>query len=470
MDNQPLNSSAHTSLQQQARALAEADQPRAAVLTPEQLLTEPLQANPAGLPQKDAYHCDELLWQQGDGFVQLVYGALLRRQPGDEELAQQRLALESSTRIEWLMGLAASEECQQTGVRLYGAPFSQKLFARSQRGGRLVAKVMRRLGKLIDRVPLNARQQYAAFEATRFSQQQLVEAIQQREQALQKQKDAQLALLHAEVAYHERASEIFRQELVQRLQAEPAANTDQDALQTTVALLGEHQQDKLDAYYIAFEDAFRGERELIRQRIERYLPLVAEAGQASAEPITVVDAGCGRGEWLQLIREQGWQGLGVDLNKVMVQECQAQQLAVTHSDVISYLRTLDADSVTAVTGFHIIEHLPFGVVFALFEESMRVLRPGGIILFETPNPENVLVGSHNFYHDVTHRNPVTPASVEFLARYHGFTAREIIRVNPGAADQRLTGEDDASQRINHHLYGPQDYALLAAKPVAAVRD
>ena len=93
-----------------------------------------------------------------------------------------------------------------------------------------------------------------------------------------------------------------------------------------------------------------------------------------------------------------------------------------------------------------------------------MLVPGGLILFETPNPENLLVASHTFYHDPTHRNPITPTGVEFLARYTGFGDTQIMRLHPYPDEARVKGMDPLTERVNGHLCGPQDFAIVARKP------
>jgi O-antigen chain-terminating methyltransferase len=145
----------------------------------------------------------------------------------------------------------------------------------------------------------------------------------------------------------------------------------------------------------------------------------------------VLDVGCGRGEWLELLRDEGLHARGLDLNRALIEQCRQRGFDVTEGDVLSHLRALPDASLGAVTGFHIIEHLPFDVVVKLFDEVVRVLRPGGLALFETPNPENMLVGSCYFYVDPTHRNPLFPPTVQFLAEQRGLVEVEILRLNEG---------------------------------------
>jgi O-antigen chain-terminating methyltransferase len=217
----------------------------------------------------------------------------------------------------------------------------------------------------------------------------------------------------------------------------------------------------LDAFYVAFEDAFRGSREEIWEKLQVYLPLIEKAGAGSAEA-PILDVGCGRGEWLELLREKHYAAKGLDLNQIMVGECRDRRLDVTEADAIAYLQSLPDGSLGAVTGFHIIEHLPFQALIALFDEALRVLRSGGLIIFETPNPANVLVGSCNFYFDPTHRNPLPGGLVKFIAQFRGFDRVEILPLHPCPESLRIDGSELAG-RFSDYFYGPQDYAVIGYK-------
>ncbi|MCG5075616.1 methyltransferase domain-containing protein [Paraburkholderia tagetis] len=220
----------------------------------------------------------------------------------------------------------------------------------------------------------------------------------------------------------------------------------------------------IDAYYLAFEDANRGSREEILAKLAIYDSWVSERVAAqSGLKHDVVDVGCGRGEWLSFVGERGKSAIGVDANRVMTDACLKNGHNARCVDALTFLRSLPAGSVGAVTGFHIIEHLPFDYLYAVVQESHRVLAEGGSVLFETPNPENVLVGSHTFYHDFTHRNPVTPTAISFLLKHHGFGNIDIIRSSPYPHEAKVPGDDPLTARVNGHLCGPQDFAVTGTK-------
>ena len=154
---------------------------------------------------------------------------------------------------------------------------------------------------------------------------------------------------------------------------------------------------------------------------------------------------------------------GVDLNRAMVLDNRARGLDVVERDVLAYLADLPDASLGMVTGFHIIEHLRFDLLVRLFDECRRVLRPGGCMLFETPNPENLVVGAYTFYFDPTHRHPLPPRLIEFVVRERRFADVEILRLHPRPEE----GLDDVL--LDKWFRGPTDYAVIAWKDGRAAR-
>ncbi len=215
--------------------------------------------------------------------------------------------------------------------------------------------------------------------------------------------------------------------------------------------------------YVDFEARFRGSREEIRARLAANIPRFKAVAALFPEP--VLDLGCGRGEWLQLLDENGIAAQGVDSNPSMVQCCLDAGLAASVGDGLAYLEGLPDHSLAGLTAFHVIEHVPLEVLVRLIDEARRVVRPGGIVLFETPNPENLIVGACNFYTDPTHRNPLPPALVAFLLEARGFVRVEIDRRHPADPKLLLQGQDDGLvQPLNRLLFGPQDYAAIGHAP------
>ena len=230
----------------------------------------------------------------------------------------------------------------------------------------------------------------------------------------------------------------------------------------TIEILEAEKNLSLDSLYISFEDKFRGSRVEIKSKQRYYLPLIRDILQNIDGK--VVDIGCGRGEWLELLKENSIRAVGVDLNRLMVQESKNYGLEAVYQDAISYLKSQEENSISIITGFHIVEHLPFEVLISLFDESLRVLKKGGAVIFETPNPENIMVGACNFYTDPTHINPIPPITLQFLAQNRGFLDVKIERLNPIKEPSFV--DINNAQDINNLIFAStkeQDYAIIGYK-------
>ena len=228
--------------------------------------------------------------------------------------------------------------------------------------------------------------------------------------------------------------------------------------------LHDDEAHNMDALYAALEDEFRGSRQEIKELLSVYLPKLTEAGIGS-ESMPILDVGCGRGEWLELLREHQLHGSGIDLNRVVLAICRERGLPVMEADAIEHLRSLPEASLGAVTAFHVMEHLALPQLLDLLDAARRALKPGGVAIFETPNPNNVFVSSRYFYLDPTHRHPIPPLLGRFLAEARGFERVEILELHPWPAEHHVdtsTGGDVAA-RFNECFYGPQDYAIIGWK-------
>ena len=218
-----------------------------------------------------------------------------------------------------------------------------------------------------------------------------------------------------------------------------------------------------DPLYVEFENIYRGDRADIKQRLECYIPRLKDSTLGHPE-MAVLDLGCGRGEWLELLRDEGMTASGIDLNPVMIEECRSRGLSAITGDAIAYLRSLPPGSRGVVTGFHIVEHLPLNDLLALLDEAGRVLRPGGMVIFETPNPSNLLVSTENFYLDPTHRNPLPKDLLRFLVEARGLCDVQVVPLHPYPPSYRLEDDGRPSTRLlNQLLFSEQDYAVIGRK-------
>ena len=211
-------------------------------------------------------------------------------------------------------------------------------------------------------------------------------------------------------------------------------------------------------FYKSLEDKFRGSRDLIKERLTIYLPFL-EVFKNIEQNVNVVDVGCGRGEWLQLLQENGIDAFGVDTDEGMLENAKKFGLNVKLIDAIEYLKSLDDESLYAISGFHIAEHLDFELLKELVKESFRVLKPAGLLILETPNPENIKIATCDFYLDPTHIKPIPPNLLSFLPEFYGFKRTKILRLQE---DKELKNSDFVS--IDKIIQGTSpDYAVVAQK-------
>lgn len=211
-------------------------------------------------------------------------------------------------------------------------------------------------------------------------------------------------------------------------------------------------------FYRAFEDRYRGSTKLITERLQVYLPFLHPL-LALDDEHRAIDLGCGRGEWLGVLNEQGFNALGVDLDDGMLEQCRVEGYAVENGDAVAKLKSLADASHVLVSGFHIAEHVPFPVLQELVGQALRVLKPGGLLILETPNAENLMVGTNSFYLDPSHEKPIPNLLLSFLAEYEGFGRTKLLRLQELSP---LPAREDI--RLLSVLSGVSpDYAVIAQK-------
>jgi len=224
-----------------------------------------------------------------------------------------------------------------------------------------------------------------------------------------------------------------------------------------------------DDLYLPFEDEFRGTREEIKKRLSIYITDLEVLDRAGRP---VLDIGCGRGDWLEVLAERGIDAYGIDLNRQSVDAARSRGLDAQYGDAFAHLEEVQTGSIAAVTAFHLVEHITIDELVKLLDLSFRVLMPGGLLIVETPNPNNLTVGINNFYLDPTHRNPVPSLLLAFLAASSGFeepAVRQLSRTGFAAVPDTAWATLDPAltpllRRLQEHLVAGEDYAVLARRP------
>jgi len=224
--------------------------------------------------------------------------------------------------------------------------------------------------------------------------------------------------------------------------------------------------------YLSFEDRFRGSRDYIKNQQTLFLDYFLGCSH-------VLDIGCGRGEFLELMRENGIIARGVDTDKNMVASCRTLDLDVTLQDALTYLENLEDKSLDGIFIDQVVEHLEPPYLIQLLELCAQKMKSGGYIIVETVNPLS-FTSFANFYIDISHVKPVHPATLQYLMSNVGFeeiNVRFTSIVEEGKKLQEICPYNNEYKhfcidseilnknisKINAILFGAQDYAVIGRK-------
>jgi len=225
--------------------------------------------------------------------------------------------------------------------------------------------------------------------------------------------------------------------------------------------------------YVGFEDQFRGTRETIRARLESYVPFFTGAHE-------VLDVGCGRGEFLELLAAAGIRARGIDLNHEMVEQCRARGLDVIEADAVGYLSTLADGSIGGLFAAQVVEHLQPDALVRFLELAFDKIRPGGRVVLETLNPACWVAFFESYIRDITHAWPLHPETLKYLVLASGFTHADIEYRSPVPIQDRLQtiaapASSDAfvsdlveafnanADKLNARIFTHLDYAVIGAR-------
>jgi O-antigen chain-terminating methyltransferase len=260
----------------------------------------------------------------------------------------------------------------------------------------------------------------------------------------------------------------LKRDLEERPSAAPPASA------TAAGGLAEPFSASLDsAAYVEFEDRFRGSQHDVRERVKEYLPILSTASG-------VLDIGCGRGELLTLLKEQGVTARGIDVNRAMVEVCRAQGLDAEHADALEYLACQPDQQLGGLIAIQVVEHFEPAYLMRFLETAFHKMRDGAPIVLETINPACWMAFFETYIRDLTHRRPLHPETLRYLVEASGFSKIDIHFRRPVAEADRLdrvaltspAGADLANlantvnanaEKLNARLFSSMDYVVIARR-------
>jgi 2-polyprenyl-3-methyl-5-hydroxy-6-metoxy-1,4-benzoquinol methylase len=291
--------------------------------------------------------------------------------------------------------------------------------------------------------------------------------------ATERRLESRLDELSSTVAVAHQVAHTLKREIARVTSVEPSAGV---RGASPVAESSPLVTSELDSYkYVGFENAFRGSPEDIRARLEQYL----EYFEGSTD---VLDVGCGRGEFLELLRGRGIGARGIDLNHEMVEQCRTQGLDVDKADFLTHLSHLEDGALGGLFASQVVEHLEPQYLLETLDLAFHKLRPGSVLILETINVASWSAFFQSYIRDITHVQPLHPDTLRYLVTASGFQHTDVVYCSPCASHHRLermpnadgstTGHDLArivhtfnenADKLNRLLFADQDYAVIGKR-------
>ena len=383
----------------------------------------------------------QLLEMEEREFIKTLYKAVLKRSATAEDFRIMLGALDygNAHRIDVIDSVQASEEAQQFApITITGLEEARKKLNRSRR-----LKSMPVIGYIL----------------------RWCKAV---------------VLLPRELGYlQEKTDNIGKQQMAQaKLQEDTwnLAQTQQEILKASHFSTEEkrleeqrrvYEQRLIDQFYVRYnEELFKEPRDLLKERKKIYIEKMDQHFQSeNRQEITVVDLGCGTGEWIEVVQEAGYHSVGVDSNQAVVEKDHQQYpgLEVIRQDSIAFLKAQPQNSLDVITSFHMVEHMEMIEILELCSEAARVLKPNGLLIIETPNPLNVLISSYYFYLDPTHKRQIPPELLEVYVHAGGLKVKERVFVEPLNFVPYEYLEGDKIKDIVFRFNMEQAYSIVAVK-------
>lgn len=225
-----------------------------------------------------------------------------------------------------------------------------------------------------------------------------------------------------------------------------------NAVSNVAAITPQAQPVGLD--YSRFAERFRGTEEYIRESLEFYRPYFAKCD-------SVLDIGCGRGEFLDLMRDAGVRARGIDLGAESVGHCREKGLAVEEADLFAYLAAQPEGEFDGIFSSQVVEHIEPGLLPEMIRLCAAKLSRGGVLVIETPNPECLAIFATHFYIDPTHTRPAPHPLLAFYMEEAGLGRIEVHRLAP--AVESFPEIAELPENFRNRFFGGLDYSIVGWK-------
>ena len=224
-----------------------------------------------------------------------------------------------------------------------------------------------------------------------------------------------------------------------------------------------------DTFYVHYnEKLLPDSREEVKKHALPYIERLnkwCDEFKLERHKLKFIDLGCGECEWIELLSENGFSSIGVDSNDAVRNKVKEQcpNVEIVKKDAIQYLKECKDNSIDCISSLHMVEHMDFITIITLLKECYRVLKKGGMLIVETPNPQNILTASYYFYLDPTHVKPIPPELMQFYFEESGFEIYDKLLFNPLNFEPYEYRADDQIKDIVFRFNMEQAYSIMAVK-------
>lgn len=227
------------------------------------------------------------------------------------------------------------------------------------------------------------------------------------------------------------------------------------------------EKELMDKFYVRYNEKLMGDsRDSVKKRAEVYIDKInIWATGREKNKLNIIDLGSGECEWVELLQENGFHATGIDGNTEVIKKVKKinASIDIIESFAMDYLTGLCDDSVDMITSFHMVEHLEMMDIIKLIRECHRVLKRGGMLIIETPNPQNILTATYYFNMDPTHKKPIPSELLAFFIEESGFEVKEKVLIYPLEFIPYEYREDDPIRDIVYRFNMEQAYSILAVR-------